>query len=1035
MSLFVPEDEEYDDKRMESPVPEDLPPAEISVERTQALYLRLPEDQSTLIPVVVSDKNTFVPIYESKEISCNLPLRFYQEIVETMLAKDGLLILGRGLGCIMVTANLLYALSSTSVLLEEGNVVTKKRSLVILLNAREEEIVQINDALMELRWLNSVVESLDITDEEWELPLRVVAGSDLANTKRRRALYERGGVLFVSSRVLIVDILSGIIEPNDITGIVVLHTERVKETSNESFIVNLYRDSNDWGFVKAISDEPELFTGFTPLASTLRILRISNVFLWPRFHVEVSSLLLKASGLQRTTVTEINVRLSHKMKKIQSAILSCLQACLQELKRHNPTLDSEYWDVENIHDTDFIRRVRGPLESQWHRISWTSKQLVYDLHTLKRLLSGLLTMDSLCFYQEVQGVVDANMKNSSTAAGTMGTTTMSPWLMMDEATTIISYAKERALGKVTVALTHVNLETNEEATTAGDEVYNLEELPKWEQLAIVIDDILHERSIDKTEGPVLIMCSKEETARQLSSVLTRMRKKENLGRKHFSSRNYMVSQLQDYILWKEVTSLTKLLVLEMGKDGEQNSPTPDEELNTSKSFTRGSNAPQSKRRRTRGSAAVANVARLYSGTNFEKTAGAIELEDSILERVEQQLKAESDDDEVREDESLFVGDVQDFTSEGSWEHIDKFDQIVIETYNDNTNEFLLQELSPSYVIMYEPDLAFIRRVEVFQALNPLAPAKTFFMYYGTSVEEQAHLMKIRKEKQAFTRLIKEKATLSKHYATESDNWKFHIRKPQVVNTRIAGGASFRTDADEMRVIVDTREFSSSLGNLLYRVGIKVIPCMLTVGDYILSPRICVERKAIPDLISSFKSGRLYQQCEQMFRHYELPTLLIEFDENKSFSFEPFAEMRAPGQKVNASNPIGSKILKREIQLKIAELLISFPKLKVIWSSSPYESAQIILELKASQQEPDVEEALAKGVNPTITTREGPPMMNDDAIDILQTIPGINNVNYTTVILKVRSLQDLVTLTQEQFAELLGVESGNKAYNFINRTVG
>lgn len=1027
MSLFVPEDDEYDDKRLESPEPADLPPAEISVERTAALYQRIHDDTTLLIPVVVAPTQA-APVFESREICCNLPLRFYQEIVETMLAKDGLLILGRGLGCILVVANLLYALSAPLVLLQDGPVVHEKRSLVILLNAKDEELVQLNDALMELRWLNA-----DGGDAA-EPPLRVVAGSDLANTKRRRALYERGGVVFVLSRVLVVDLLSGIIRPEDITGMVVMHTEKVRETSNESFIVNLYRDSNEWGFVKAVSDEPEAFTGFTPLATKLRILRIATVFLWPRFHVEVLSSLLKSG--QRTTVTEINVRLSPKMAKIQSAVLACLHACLQELKRHNPLLDLEYWDVENVHDVDFVTRVRISLDLQWHRISWTSKQLVYDLATLRDLLSGLLTEDSLSYYQRVQGVVDANMRSLNTAAGTMGTTTMSPWLMMDEATTIISYAKERALGKVTIANTHVDLETSEETTTGKEEVYNLEELPKWEQLAMVLDDIMHERSIEKTEGPVLIMCSKERTAKQLASVLTRLRKKEYMGRKRFSCRGYMVTLLRDYLLWKALSTLTKNLALELDQKDEEQTTPEAEQLNTSKTFTRGSNAPQSKRRRTRGAAAVANVARLYSGSNFEKTAGAVELDDAIIERVEQQVKEESSDEEVEEvdvDESI-ADRTEQLDAEDKWEPIDKFNQVIIETYNDYTNEFLLQELSPSYVIMYEPDLSFIRRVEIYQALNPANPAKTFFMYYGTSVEEQAHLMQIRKEKSAFTKLIKEKAALGKHFATEQDNWKFLIRKPQVVNTRIAGGANFRTEADEMRIIVDTREFSSSLANLLYRVGIKVIPCMLTVGDYIISPKICVERKAIPDLISSFKSGRLYQQCEQMFRHYELPTLLIEFDESKSFSFEPFAEFRAPGQKVNAANPVGTKILKKEIQLKITELLISFPKLKVIWSSSPYETAQTFLELKASQQEPDVEEALSKGVNPSITTSEGPPMMNDDAIDILQTIPGINNVNYTTVILRVQSLQELVTLTREQFLEMLGLESGNKAYNFINHLV-
>ena len=60
-----------------------------------------------------------------------------------------------------------------------------------------------------------------------------------------------------------------------------------------------------------------------------------------------------------------------------------------------------------------------------------------------------------------------------------------------------------------------------------------------------------------------------------------------------------------------------------------------------------------------------------------------------------------------------------------------------------------------------------------------------------------------------------------------------------------------------QVIVDMREFRSSLPSLLHASGLLVLPVTLTVGDYILTPDICVERKSIPDLVSSFNSGRLY----------------------------------------------------------------------------------------------------------------------------------------------------------------------------------
>jgi DNA excision repair protein ERCC-4 len=102
-------------------------------------------------------------------------------------------------------------------------------------------------------------------------------------------------------------------------------------------------------------------------------------------------------------------------------------------------------------------------------------------------------------------------------------------------------------------------------------------------------------------------------------------------------------------------------------------------------------------------------------------------------------------------------------------------------------------------------------------------------------------------------------------------------------TRKAGGR--KQVEKQMQVVVDMREFGSSLPCVLHQQGIKILPVTLEVGDYILSPDICVERKSIADLFSSFSSGRLYHQAETMSRYYRLPVLLIEFSQDKSFSFQ------------------------------------------------------------------------------------------------------------------------------------------------------
>lgn len=56
--------------------------------------------------------------------------------------------------------------------------------------------------------------------------------------------------------------------------------------------------------------------------------------------------------------------------------------------------------------------------------------------------------------------------------------------------------------------------------------------------------------------------------------------------------------------------------------------------------------------------------------------------------------------------------------------------------------------------------------------------------------------------------------------------------------------------------MDIREFGALLPSLIDASGIIVVPATLTVGDYILTPKMCVERKALPDLEQSLANGRL-----------------------------------------------------------------------------------------------------------------------------------------------------------------------------------
>ena len=61
--------------------------------------------------------------------------------------------------------------------------------------------------------------------------------------------------------------------------------------------------------------------------------------------------------------------------------------------------------------------------------------------------------------------------------------------------------------------------------------------------------------------------------------------------------------------------------------------------------------------------------------------------------------------------------------------------------------------APSYVIVYDPDAAFIRELEVFAASRPQRKLTVYFLMHDNSTEEEKYLAAIKRETAAFERLF------------------------------------------------------------------------------------------------------------------------------------------------------------------------------------------------------------------------------------------------------------------------------------------
>nr|CAD2173204.1 unnamed protein product [Meloidogyne enterolobii] len=274
----------------------------------------------------------------------------------------------------------------------------------------------------------------------------------------------------------------------------------------------------------------------------------------------------------------------------------------------------------------------------------------------------------------------------------------------------------------------------------------------------------------------------------------------------------------------------------------------------------------------------------------------------------------------------------------------------------------LETLKPLYIIMYSQDMAATRVIETFKCLNEDHPLELYVLMYEDSYEEERYLSSLQRENEAIETLIKEQSLLLAprefDVSRDSTSQLRRLTTPQRRDTRYQRSGSSKAsqmflceDEEEenmenrQKVIVDLREFNSELPTVLYRRGIDLMAAMLEVGDYILSPDICCERKSPDDLTQSLLSGRIFKQVEQMKKCYKYYILLIE-------SAEKYR---------NKNNPFQGEMSRysRNVRSLFAILIREYPNLQVLWSVSPSHSAELFEELKLDQSEPILEIALKK----------------------------------------------------------------------------
>lgn len=322
----------------------------------------------------------------------------------------------------------------------------------------------------------------------------------------RSELYNAGGVIAVTSRILAVDLLTERVPAQKVSGIVVWDAHRVTDTSSEAFILRLFRQRNKVGFIKGVSDSPESFSGgFFKVEKVMKSLFVKKLYLWPRFHVSVSG----ALAVSPVDLVELKQNMSPALAGVQSAIIDAIDACLVEIRKSNK-VDCSELNMETVLLATFDNTVRRQLAPVWNKVGAKTKQLVEDLKTLRKLLGFVAEYDCVTLL-DLLDTLRTSLKSD---------TGHPPfWMYMAAGRLLFDLAKARVYETVDSADGRANRLGE---TYRGRRLcVKLESNPKWDLLKDVIAEIEDTRAqVVKAAagvklGPTLIIARDERTASQV----------------------------------------------------------------------------------------------------------------------------------------------------------------------------------------------------------------------------------------------------------------------------------------------------------------------------------------------------------------------------------------------------------------------------------------------------------------------------------------------------------------------------------------
>jgi len=283
------------------------------------------------------------------------------------------------------------------------------------------------------------------------------------------------------------------------------------------------------------------------------------------------------------------------------------------------------------------------------------------------------------------------------------------------------------------------------------------------------------------------------------------------------------------------------------------------------------------------------------------------------------------------------------------------------------------------VIFYEPIPSAIRSIQRRGRTGRLEEGEvTILMTKGTRDEIyrwSAH----HKEKRMYRNLEQLRKEFSLH-RTEPN---------QIANTQNNTLSKFIPQEQVVSILADHREKNNRVVKELIDAGISVKTAQLTTADYVVSGKVGVELKKVPDFVASIIDGRILEQVRDLKSSFPKAILIIEGEED-IYSV----------RNVHAN----------AIRGMLASIVLDF-NVPVLYTRNPQDTAALLAVMAKREQGKEIDFSLHS---------LKPKSVREQQEFIVSAFPNIGVQTAKTLLEHFGSIKNLVNASETQLTELKGI---------------